>query len=328
MYYKSLIKCIIYYVDKQLITIHDFKEKIILHEHIQCNQVLSIIAGLPECGKSYLLEKMMEELLISPSNDTSSPRLSFSSVVSHGLSSHRILMIGKTFKQDDDLQWMGLKPELMHAVPYSSFILQQGQQLHGVLSNSEIFEDETLNSHLHELYKNVNTLVHSKHLDPRFKEVLPCGVSFVNIIDMVANRGVYDFLMLIAKCCYRQFGFLFLSLEHDAPRLSEPPHTVDRNEAAKSISLVKSRLSLLLRFANMLYDATEDPITFIALHRGNVLPDKIEDSISKLKTELKDGAAKQFLTPGIVGDVVAINPNDKGDRNKLKKSMENLVFER
>lgn len=111
---------------------------------------------------------------------------------------------------------MGLKRELMHAVPYTSFYLQQEQQLHSVLSNSRVFEDESLNGHLHELYNNVNMLLRSKDLDSSIKEALQAGISIINIIDMVANRGVYDFLMLIAKHCSRRFGFLFLSVEHHA----------------------------------------------------------------------------------------------------------------
>ena len=292
--------------------------------------MLSIIAGLPECGKSYLLEKIMDEELVSPSNGTLSPRSCFSSVVPHGLSSHRILMIGKKFKRDDNLQWMGLKPELMHAVTYSSFISQRGQQLCSVPSNSKVFVDERLNSHFHKLYNNVNMLLRSKDLDARMKEVLPGGVSFVNIIDMVANRGVYDFLMLIAKYCRRQFGFLFLSLEDDAPRLTEPPYIKDQNEEARSISLVKSRLSLLVRFATMLDIVTkdEDPITFIALHKGNLSPTEIENGITNLKKELHAGVREQFQKKSIVGDIVAINPNDESDMKEFKKRMENLVLER
>ena len=321
----------LFFLGKQL-----FSTKI-LQERVPCNLVLSVIAGLPDCGKSYLMHKLMNEVLISPTNvkDTSSPHSPFFCYVPKGLSSYRIVIAGeRPFKE---LMWMEWTPKAMHTFVYSSSIssLQPQQKVELTvdmdLNDGEGFEDKSLNSHLREVYNDVNMFLQRSNLDPKIEKSLPAGMSFVNIVDMVANRGAYDFFIIIARYCSRRFGFLLLSLEKDVPHLSEPP--ILMNATARSISLIKSRLSFLVRFAAVTYLGTEDyddsPSTFfIALHKGRLSPDSIKEHVSKLEHELKNEVHRQGLPSEILGEVVAINPDDKNDLNYLKLRMENLVMKR
>ena len=281
------------------------------------------------------MHKLMDEVLISPTNvkDTSSPHSPFFCHVPKGLSSYRIVIAGeRPFKE---LMWMEWTPKAMHTFVYSSSIssLQPQQKVELVdmdLNDGEGFEDKRLSSHLREVYSDVNTFLHCSDLDPKIEKSLPAGMSFVNIVDMVANRGAYDFFIIVARYCSRRFGFLFLSLEKDVPHLSEPP--ILMNASARSISLIKSRLLFLVRFAAVTYLGTEDydsPSTlFIALHKGSLSPDSIKKHVSKLEDELKNEVHRQGLPSKILGEVLAINPDDKNDLNYLKKRIENLVMER
>ena len=280
------------------------------------------------------MHKLMNEALICPTNvkDTSSPHSPFFCFVPKGLSSYRIVVAGEhPFKE---LMWMEWTPKAMHTFVYSSSIssLQPQQKVELTvdmdLNDGEGFEDKRLNNHLREVYNDVNTFLQRSDLDPKIEKSLPDGMSFVNFVDMVANRGAYDFFIIIARYCSRRFGFLFLSLEKDVPHLSEPPILA----SAKSISLIKSRLLFLVRFAAVTYLGTEDcdsPSTlFIALHKGRLSPDSIKEHVSKLEHELKNEVHRQGLPSKILGEVLAINPDDNKDLNDLKIRMESLVMER
>ena len=283
------------------------------------------------------MHKLMNEALISPTKvkDMSSPHSSFYSYVPKGLSSYRIVVAGiSPFRE---LMWMEWTPKAMHTFVYSSSIssLQPQQKVELTvdvdLNDGEVFEDKRLNNHLQEVYNDVNTFLRCSNLDPKIKKSLPDGMSFVNIIDMVANRGAYDFFITIARYCSRRFGFLFLSLEKDVPHLSEPP--IIMNASARSISLIKPRLLFLVRFAAVTCLGTQDyddsPSTlFIALHKGSLSPDSIKQHVSKLEHELKNEVHRQRLPPEILGEVVAINPDDKNDLSYLKRHMENVVMKR
>ena len=282
------------------------------------------------------MDKLMDEVLISPTKvkDMSSPDSPFFCYVPKGLSSYRIVVAGEhPFKE---LMWMEWTPKAMHTFVYSSFIssLQPQQKVELTvdmdLNDGEGFEDKRLNNHLREVYNDVNTFLRRSDLDPKIKKSLPDGMSFVNFVDMAANRGAYDFFIVIARYCSRRFGLLFLSLEMDVPHLSEPP--ILMNPSAKSISLINSRLSFLVRFAAVMYLGTEDydsPSTlFIALHKGSLLLDSIKQHVSKLEDELKKEVHRQGLPSKILGEVVAINSNDKNDLNDLKLRMEKLVVKR
>ena len=283
------------------------------------------------------MDKLMDEVLISPTKvkDMSSPDSPFFCYVPKGLSSYRIVVAGEhPFKE---LMWMEWTPKAMHTFVYSSSIssLQPQQKVELTvdmdLNDGEGFEDKRLNSHLREVSNDVDTFLKHSDLDPNIKKSLPAGMSFVNMVDIVANRAAYDFFIVIARYCSRQFGLLFLSLENDVPHLSEPP--ILMNASAKSISLIKSRLSFLVRFAAVTYLGTENyddsPSTlFIALHKGSLSPDSIKQHVSKLEHELKNEVHRKRLPSEILGEVVAINPDDKNDLNDLKLRMENLVMKR
>ena len=318
----------------------DLKEKVILCERVSCNLVLAVNEGLPMCGKSHLIHKIMNKFLISPIHmeDMLSPQTPLQSYVPDGLSSYGVIIVGR--KPFHKLTWMGLTPRSMHTFAVTSSILHdsllEGQEVElvdiklNIGKRFKAFEDEELNRHLHNVYNDVDRVLRHGDLNPEIKRILPSGVTHVNVIDMGTNRGAYDFLTVIARYCSRQFGFVFLSLERDVPLLAQPPNI--EYQYPTNIAMMQSRLFYLIRFAAVTYFATEDhdsPSTvFIALHEGSLSPDSIAGHISILKQELKSEVSRQGLPLDVIGEVKAINPDDDGDMDDFKIFLETLVKKR
>ena len=331
---------LLYFLGKLLITMRDLKEKVILCERVSCNLVLAVNVGLPMCGKSHLIHKLMNKFLISPIHmeDMLSPQTPLQSYVPDGLSSYGVIIVGR--KPFHKLTWMGLTPRSMHTFAVTSSILHdsllEGQEVElvdiklNIGKRFKAFEDEELNRHLHNVYNDVDRVLRHGDLNPEIKRILPSGVTHVNVIDMGTNRGAYDFLTVIARYCSRQFGFVFLSLERDVPLLAQPPNI--EYQYPTNIAMMQSRLFYLIRFAAVTYFATEDhdsPSTvFIALHKGSLSPDDIASNISILKQELKSEVTRQGLPLDVIGEVKAINPDDDGDMDGFKIFLETLVKKR
>ena len=331
---------LLYFLGKLLITMRDLKEKVILCERVSCNLVLAVNAGLPMCGKSHLIHKLMNKFLISPIHmeDMLSPQTPLQSYVPDGLSSYGVIIVGR--KPFHKLTWMGLTPRSVHTFAVTSSILHdsllEGQEVElvdiklNIGKRFKAFEDEELNRHLHNVYNDVDRVLRHGDLNPEIKRILPSGVTHVNVIDMGTNRGAYDFLTVIARYCSRQFGFVFLSLERDVPLLAQPPKI--EYQYPTNIAMMQSRLFYLIRFAAVTYFATEDhdsPSTvFIALHKGSLSPDDIASNISILKQELKSEVTRQGLPLDVIGEVKAINPDDDGDMDGFKIFLETLVKKR
>ena len=338
------IQCTMYFLGKLSISVRDFKEKVILQEQVSCNLVLAVIAGLPKCGKSHLIHKIMEKVIISPvtMEDMSSLQTPLHCFVPDGLSSYGIIIVGR--KPFHKLIWMGLTPRSMHAFACSASILHdsllQGQEVELVDSKLNLgkkfkgFDDKNLNRHLHDVYNDVDRVLRHGDFNPEIKRILPSGVTNVNIIDMGTNRGAYDFLTIAARYSGRQFGFIFLSLEQDVPSLAKPPnlHYSD-SQSPTNIAMMRSRLFYLVRFAAVTYFAAENHDTpstvFIALHDGiSLSPDHVASQISILKQELKSEVSRQGLPSDVIGEVEAINPDDERDMTSFKTFLETLVMKR
>ena len=306
---------------------------IIFRETVHCNLLLAVIGGLPSCGKSDTIISLLKKSVLVPAKiSIGSKEDSLQNYEEHGLSSYGVIIVGR--KPFDNLIWMPEVKSSMNLFSCASVLfhnsLLQGQQVElvdiGVTRDDErykVFETTTINDYLHQIYEDVDMLLHQGDLNPEIKRILPSGITAVNIIDAAMNQGVYDFLVLSAGYCHRQFGFVFLDLERDIPRLYQSP---DPHPERESVLQLNHRLHYLVRFAAVSYfSANCSSALFIALHNGKLPKPEVQKHVDTLRKAIDQELLRQRLPKDMVGVVLAINKDNEDDMIEFKKTVEAFV---
>ena len=296
--------------------------------------MLAVVGGLPSCGKSKVIHGLLSQNTILVPADINFDLSTFSlqNYVEHGLSSYRVTIVGR--KPFDNLIWMPEAKSSMNLFSCASVILHnsllQGQQVElidiGTERKEKSFKSVQVNDHLHQVYEDVDVLLRQGDFNHEIKRILPSGITAVNIVDAAMNQGVYDFLVLSAGYCHRQFGFVFLDLERDVPRLYQSP---ELNPKRENVLQLNHRLYYLVRFAAVSYfSANEQSALFVALHNGKLSGAEIQKHLNTLRTAVDDELSRQQLPKEMVGTVLAINPDNQDDMIELKRTVESFVKSR
>lgn len=308
-------------------------KQIILNETVSCSLVLAVVTGLPYSGKSHILKEFLHSVLLHP--------LDGSSVYKYeeaGLSSCRICLLGR--KPYDDLIWLAQSPSSAHTFSIASSVfhdsLLKGQEVE--LSDkiiegqySKEFESSLLNYFLHKVYADIDRVVRRADLNRELKRILPSGITQLTVFDVGVNKGVHDFLCLVA-CYYRRMFELVVLRIDDIQDLGSPPnlsHERYANTANQSILQGSSRLFYLLRFAAVAQQSTgrSDSVVFLVTHDGTKSQQHIDQAKIKLKQSLEEEAHRQKIDVQLVSKVVMVQLNSNEDIAKLKKQLEKEVMD-
>ena len=321
---------------KQFLSLKQVKDDIILKQSVSCNLVLAIVNGLPRSGKSSTVHEILQKALIAKTEDG----LSLDVCQKNGLSCFKVAIVGR--KPYKELIWMSQTPVSTHTFFIASSILHdsllRGQEVELTSKTVngkalKVFENKSLNKHLHQVYTDIDCALRRADLNPELKRILPSGITLVNVFDVGMNKGVHDFLCLIACYGCRMFSVVVLNLENDLPYLKRPPnldHDCYKNTPSANMMQDESRLFYLLRFAAVTQLATGnvDSVVFVATHDGKKTSSELLDAKKELKHELEQEAQRQKLSNSLVSKVQLLNPNDSDEIQQFRKALENTVISR
>ena len=321
---------------KQFLSLKQVKDDIILKQSVSCNLVLAIVNGLPRSGKSSTVHGILQKALIAKTEDGTSLDV----CEKNGLSCFKVAIVGR--KPYKELIWMSQTPVSTHTFFIASSILHdsllRGQEVELTSKTVngkalKVFKNKSLNKHLHQVYTDIDRALRRADLNPELKRILPSGITLVNVFDVGMNKGVHDFLCLIACYGCRMFSVVVLNLENDLPNLKHPPnldHDCYKNTPSANMMQDESRLFYLLRFAAVTQLATGnvDSVVFVATHDGKKTPSELHNAKEKLKHELEQEAQRQKLSNSLVSKVQLLNPNDSDEIQQFRKALENTVISR
>ena len=259
----------------------------------------------------------------------------------HRLSHYGISVLGGN--ADESLCWMPFTQRSMHTFTCSSAILHdsllQGQQIELdqiAISGDvpKIFEDDTLNRHLHRIYCDIDRTLRRTDISPELKRVVSSGVVFGNIFDVGFSKGVYNFLSLVSRYTHRQLGFFVVSID-DIHNLKEMPNlSFPGYDSEKPLMERGSKISYMLQFAAATHLAVpktplQSPaVAFIISSNKSLSPKEKETAKETLCRELSSEAQHLGLPKPILDNILVLNFTDDSDSHELKLLFENMIKKR
>ena len=194
-----------------------------------------------------------------------------------------------------------------------------------------------IDQHIQWLMEQVRT--HLENIkDERGKlSLIQDGLSLINVMDIGVNRALYDFLSIMLISCRKHFRLAFFSLDRDAPNLGDKPDlSHDRYKETNDCNIVmrqRSRLTYLLHFATLGYKKEEDTnaahnTVMVATKKGSVHTDiptaPEEDTLKQAKQEIlvhaKDRGVDEFLKTWEL-----VNLDDRGSLKNLGETLQNII---
>ena len=193
-----------------------------------------------------------------------------------------------------------------------------------------------IDEHVQWLMEQVRT--HLENIkDERGKlSLIQDGLSLINVMDIGVNRALYDFLSIMLISCRKHFRLAFFSLDRDAPKLDDKPDlSHDRYKETNDCNIVmrqRSRVTYLLHFATLGYkkedtNAAHNTV-MVATKKRSVHTDMPtapeEDTLKQAKQEILEHA-KQEGVDQFLKTWKLVNLDDRGSLKNLGETLQNII---
>ncbi len=232
-----------------------------------------IMAGLPYCGKSTIINEAIKKQVQLKLSDSSVHVAKHMKPTQQdkGLTMYELCVLGE--KRLDQYTWSFTSGR--SGITYATIACIIREMKHNFLSVDEVefanyadsctvFDSEEyapLNKHMEWIFNKAKRQFKEVKKESEKIELLSCGLSLVNVFDVGVNKAIYDFLPYLAHSCKHLTRLIAFSMKTDAPDMFNPPKmNVEKYEERSDASLVmqwRSRMSYLLHFASLgLYSNT------------------------------------------------------------------------
>ena len=231
--------------------------KMILNSFVPMNSLVVAFTGLPACGKTKAMTKMLRKFMSPAILDKTTSMES----KDRCLSIYNLCVLGgypfKKFlwtptSKRYSITYFTLSDLIRSAILRNVNPLEFNFDLETPLSPDCCFESVLHNEHINWLLKQLGDLyglIKKGHLNIGLFQT---GVTLVNGLDVGVNKGLYDFLPVIAAFCRKLVRIVFFSLDRDVKNLSEHPDLSDDKYKERHDQYVmrwRPRLSYLLHHA-------------------------------------------------------------------------------
>ena len=241
--------------------------KMILNSFVPMNSLVVAFTGLPACGKTTAMNKMVRTVLSS--TKFLQDKMGSEESEDRCLSTHNLCVLGgypfKNFlwtptSKRYNITYFTLS-DLIRTV-----ILRNGNPLEFKFDLQVPFPGGLFNKKLHDdhikwLFNQISDLYGLIKKGDLTIGLFQTGVMLVNGLDVGVNKGLYDFLPVIAAFCRKLVRIVFFSLDRDVKNLSECPDLSDykyRERHDYNVMRWRSRLSYFLHHAAAGYIPNKD----------------------------------------------------------------------
>ncbi|XP_019851996.1 PREDICTED: uncharacterized protein LOC109581932 [Amphimedon queenslandica] len=311
---------------------HDSKFwDIILHEKVPVVTSLIAVMGLPNCGKTKVLESVLKQKIeLKDGAELGIHYYLNRKRDENCLSIYDLCALGSS--QHNKYAWSFATNR--HGAIYS--ILCRLICLTPCVADIE-FEvtnqapKSVMDRHVRWLMRKTKSLLQNIKDEPGKLALIQDGVSLINVIDVGVNKALYEFLSIMLLSCHRHIRLAFFSLNRDAPNLQERPDLPsDCYGKRKDDVLVmqhRSRLTYLLHFATVGYtqqqwhgEEVQNATVMIATTTDSTNDSSSDQAKDKIIQEAQSRGVDQFLKKWLQVDV-----NASHSVAEFRKKIEDLV---
>ena len=239
----------------------------ILHSSVPMNSLAVAFTGIPACGKTTAMTKMVQKVL-SPKILPQDKMVSEESK-DRCLSTRNLCILGGyPFKK-----FIWTPTSKRYSITYFTLsdlirtvILRNGNPLEfrfdrRVPSPDGLFKKKLHDDHMRWLFNQISDLYGLIKKGDLTIGLFQTGVMLVNGLDVGVNKGLYDFLPAIAGFCRKLVRIVFFSLDRDVKKFSECPDLSNDKYKDRHDYIVmrwRSRLSYFLHHAAAGYIPNKD----------------------------------------------------------------------
>lgn len=226
------------------------------------------------------------------------------------------------------------------------FALASGVQYKSILVNKEfafsfhpgqahVFSDQHLECNLSQIAEDLQCQKFFRKggfepTDPAvyWRQVLPNGLCLMNIWDVPLNRAALHSLSVITGRLHQSHVYLFIDLQADVPRLSDPPDIPKEQKQVGDEHLLmkhRSRLEYLVRSATVAKSIDEqrsNACTIIAVHDGKSETEVINNLCTNLQDALLREVQKMKVEKLIDQELLVLDYNSPNCSRLLKEHIE------
>ena len=281
--------------------------------------LLLTFGGLPQSGKSIMLEKMLCKHEHKHQSIPSTHSLSQYELIATGLRSSKLQCIHVS--QNHSLYY-GMQSGFQY-----NFRMEGINPKFSPTQNDSTFLDDLLKSHVEAMYKFFSV----KH-QPSISAALPRGVALINIWELSLSRTVLTFLECFRGHLDNNHMWLFLDLDRDLKNLHLPPNVYFQTESGQrqqsQTMIWRSRLQYLLRSSGLsesLKSKRTRVCKLFAVYNGE--NSQLKEQLESLRSECKNAAEHIGLCHLIDFDIIPINRKNPELRKDLTNMLKRLVDE-
>ena len=309
--------------------------------------MIFIIGGLPYCGKSEALMKLLRQI-IPKSRDDAITKVSENDERT-GLSFYELAAVGLPPAPFDRLTYSETTKQtcFLYAIQSAlkNLYYSQGQDIifydPSVGEKEVVFNDKELNDHVYRIFNSLaidqQQESSSPPYDTKWKRSIPSGIALMNVWDIGMNKAVFHFLPALWGHLDNSYVWLFLDLDRDMKDLYNTPSLPENtfNKARKDKNLImqyRSRIEYLLRPAMLAKSSScgdrDDVCSVFGVHSKEAqLKGLVEEiQLNGLVEEIQNVSAQAKLSTIVnTKEVTPINPDNVKCWEVLKRKADEIT---
>ena len=300
--------------------------------------MIFIIGGLPYCGKSKALRKLLRQV-IPKSRDDAITKVSENDEHA-GLSYYELAAVGLPPAPFDRLTYSETTKQTCFLYAFQSALMHlyysRGQDIifpdPSAGEKEVVFPDKELNDHFYQIFNSLavdqQRELSSPQSDTMWKRGIPSGIALMNVWDIGINKAVFHFLPALWGHLDNSYVWLFLDLDRDVKDLYNTPG-LPENKARKDKKLImqyRSGIEYLLRPAMLAKSSfggdRDDVCSVFGVYSKTY--DKIQ--VSGLAEEIHNASAQANLATIVnTKEVTPINRDDDECWKVFKKKADEIT---